>query len=317
MYEKENNMITAVSLNPSIDRTLRIDSLNAGGLNRVTEHSDAAAGKGVNVALAASVLGEAAECIGFMYEEGSTKFKRRLSDAGVSYDFVMCEGAVRVNTKVLDASKGEITEFNMSGSAVSAEQLEQMTGMVREHAQSTDFLVLSGSMPAGCPVDYYRTLAKECVNTNTKVILDADGDRFRAGLEAGPFLIKPNRYELELLTGHILSSTTEVLDAALACVYRGVKVVVVSLGAEGAIITDGKEGWYAKAKRVEIRSTVAAGDTMIAGLAAGFAQAYDLQNALRLGVAAATVRCMTDPEKMIDAELIKEIYPQIIMEKLM
>ena len=95
-------MITSVSLNPSIDRTLRVSRLVPGGLNRVQSQTDVAAGKGVNVALAASVLGAESECIGFMYAEGGRLFEERLAGGGVAADFVWCEGAVRVNMKVLD-----------------------------------------------------------------------------------------------------------------------------------------------------------------------------------------------------------------------
>lgn len=310
-------MITAVSLNPSIDRTLQVEKLKTGGLNRVKHQIDAAAGKGVNVALAAAALGEKAECIGFMYKEGAALFEKRLSDASVGMDFLMSEGAVRVNTKVLDLSQGEITELNTGGIPVSGEQIDRMTGLVAKHAAKTDFIVLSGSVPPGCPNDYYRELTESAGKAGAKVILDADGERLRTGLEAKPFMIKPNRYELEMLTGHILSSVHEVADAALACINKGVSVVVVSLGADGAIITDGNETWRARARKVEIRSTVAAGDTMIAGLAAVFSKEYDLQNALRLGVASATVRCMTNPDEMISGDMCREFAREIALEKLM
>ena len=309
-------MITSISLNPSIDRTLEVNSFTAGGLNRVQAQTDVAAGKGTNVALAAAALGEKSECIGFMYREGGRLFEERLAEGGAQSDFLWCDGAVRVNVKVFDREKGEITEINSSGTPVTEKQLEEMTELVLRHARNTDFLILTGSLPPACPVDYYRTLAEAAATENCRVLLDADGERLRTGLLAKPFLIKPNRYELELLTGKKLESIETILSAARELVDGGVGVVAVSMGGEGALITDGKEAWHTPGLKVDVKSTVAAGDSMIAGLAAGFNRGYGLKEAFRLGVAAATARCATPPERIIDVETCLRLAAQLEMEKL-
>ncbi|MBQ8507722.1 MAG: 1-phosphofructokinase family hexose kinase [Clostridia bacterium] len=309
-------MITSISLNPSIDRTLEVDSFTTGGLNRVKKQTDVAAGKGTNVALAAAALGERSECIGFMYQEGGRLFEERLANGGVGCDFLWCDGAVRVNVKVFDRARGEITELNQSGTPVTEQQLQQMTDLVLRHARETDFLVLTGSLPPACPADYYRTLAEAAAGENCRVLLDADGDRLRAGIGAKPFLIKPNRYELELLTGRTLDTTAKLLDAAEECIEAGVGVVAVSMGGEGALITDGREAWRTPGLKIDVKSTVAAGDSMIAGLAAGFGRGYDLQHAFRLGVAAATARCATAPERIIDADTCLRYAGQLEMERI-
>lgn len=309
-------MITSVSLNPSIDHTITVPRLVPGGLNRVKGQTDVAAGKGVNVALAAAALGEDAACIGLMYQEGARLFEERLSNAGVAGDFVYCEGAVRVNVKVLDEEKGEITELNASGASVSDGQLRDMAALAARHARHSDFLVLSGSMPPGCPADFYRALASVAAQEGCRVVLDADGERLQHGLEARPFLIKPNRYELELLAGRRLDTTDQIMDAALGCVRAGVDVAAVSLGGDGALITDGVSAYRTPGLRVEIRSTVAAGDSMIAGLAAGFCRGYGLEDAFRLGVAAATARCATPPEELISPALCRRYAEELKMERM-
>ena len=309
-------MITSISLNPSIDRMLEVNAFCAGGLNRVQAQTDVAAGKGTNVALAAAALGEKSECIGFMYREGGRLFEQRLSEGGVDCDFLWCEGAVRVNVKVFDREKGEITELNSSGTPVTQAQLSEMTELVLRHARNTDFLILTESLPPACPVDYYRTLAEAAATENCRVLLDADGDRLRTGLKAKPFLIKPNRYELELLTGRTLDSIDKLMSAAQELIDGGVGVVAVSMGGEGALITDGREAWRTPGLKVDVKSTVAAGDSMIAGLASGFNRGYDLREAFRLGVAAATARCATAPERIIDVETCLRFAAQLKMEKL-
>lgn len=309
-------MITSVSLNPSIDRTLRVARLVPGGLNRVQSQTDVAAGKGVNVALAASVLGAESECIGFMYPEGGRLFENRLAGGGVAGDFVWCEGAVRVNMKVLDCEKGEITELNQSGMPVTEKQLEEMTQMTLAHARRTGFLILAGSMPPCCPVDYYRTLAEAASKEGCRVIIDADGERLSQGIQAKPFLIKPNRYELELLCGRKLETRQELLEAARECIAAGVELVVISLGGEGALVTDGRKALYTPGVKLEVQSTVAAGDSMIAGLAVGFERGYDLEAAFRLGVAAASARCMTPPDEMISRELCEKLARELYVDKI-
>ena len=309
-------MISCVSLNPSIDRTLALERFEQGGLNRVAAQTDVAAGKGVNVALAAAALGVEAECIGFMYREGGALFERRLQSGNVRSDFLWCEGAVRVNVKVFDRSKGEITELNSSGTPVSDVQLEEMRALSLRHARSAACLVLSGSLPPACPADFYRTLARDAAQAGCRVILDADGERLREGLKARPFLIKPNRYELELLTGRTLDTLDALLDAARGCIADGVEVVAVSMGGEGALILRGDEILRTPGLKVEVESTVAAGDSMIAGLAAGFGRGYGLEDAFRLGVAAATARCMTPPEQIIARTDVEALAEKLRVEKL-
>ena len=309
-------MITCVSLNPSIDRTLEIDALNPGGLNRVRSQTDAAAGKGVNVALALSALGAEAECVGFLQENGGDLFRQRLQNGGASWDFCEIPGAVRVNLKIFDRAKGEITELNSAGAPVTTAQLTDVRQLIAAHARRAKMLILSGSLPPLCPADFYRTLALDAAEAGCRVILDADGERLRLGLEAKPFLIKPNRSELEMLTGKKLNSLNDVLDAARFCIAEGARTVAVSLGAEGSVLTDGNEVWRAKGLRLEVRSTVAAGDSMIAGFAAAFSRGMNLADALRLGAAAASVRCATPPEEMISGAHCAEIVQKIEIERI-
>ena len=309
-------MITAISLNPSIDRTVNVDSFTQGGLNRVVSTHSVAAGKGINVALAAAALGVDAECIGFMYREGAKLFEKRLMVNSTAYNFVWCEGSVRTNIKVFDRAKSEITEINESGVPVSDADLKRMTDLVALHAENTDYLVLSGSMPPGCPPDYYRTLIRSVEGLGCRCILDADGERLRYGLEAQPYMIKPNRYELEMITGQELKSLRDIKLAAQKYIDMGVSVVAVSLGSEGAMITNGSEAFFAPKMNIEVKSTVGAGDSMVAGLACGFIGENDLEDCFRMGVASATARCMTEGYKVIDKAVYKALLEMVQIEKI-
>ena len=309
-------MITSISLNPSIDRTLTVENFTAGGLNRVISSTDVAAGKGINVALTFSALGLDAECIGFMYRDSGPLFERRLMVNSTAYDFIWCEGSARTNIKVFDRVAGVVTELNESGRTVESENLEKMVELVTRHAEDSDFLVLSGSLPPGCPDDYYRTLINAVDGLGCRCVLDADGDRLKYGLEARPFMIKPNRYELEMMTGRKLDTVAEIREAAATYIDMGVKVVAVSLGADGAIILRGDEALYAPKLNIEVKSTVGAGDSMVAGLVAGFMGENELEECFRMGIASATARCMTEGFKVVDKTVYRALMDMVKIERI-
>ncbi len=309
-------MITAVSLNPSVDLTLSIDGFTYGGLNRVlTEQSDAG-GKGMNVALAARRLGISSACVGFMQEESAAMFSGKLAENGAEGDFVLCPGRARTNVKLRDEKTGLITEVNQSGRAVTGEGLERMNALVAARAKPGDFMVLAGSLPPGCPIDYYRTLIEIATGKGCRCVLDADGARFSEGLRAKPFLVKPNRYELELMTGETLASMGDIRRAALCIIQMGVKVVAVSLGAEGAFITDGAESFAAPALDVNVRSTVGAGDSMVAALTAGFHEGKPLSEVFRMGVACSAAACMTEGTRTFEARDYERLLPLVEVERI-
>lgn len=304
-------MITSVCLNPCIDRFVRIAEFYYGGMNRVKSIRNDAGGKGVNVAVSAARLGLETECLTFLHKSGGNEIENRLLANGVACDGVRLEGNLRTNIKLLDESKNVITEINESGAPVGEAALQTMTDLIANHAQDSDFLILSGSLPPGCPIDYYRTLIEAVEGTNCRCILDAEGERLSAGLQAKPYLIKPNQYELELLTGKKLSSMEEIREAALQLVDQGVSIVAVSMGAGGALVTDGSQTLYAPSVPVEVKSTVGAGDAMIAGFAAGCLAELPLEETFVKAVACATASVMTEGTQLIDKAVYKTLLDKI------
>ena len=307
-------MITALSLNPSIDMTLSMDKFTYGGLNRINTARRDAGGKGLNVAIALHAMGADAECIGFMHEENARLFEDKLTKYGAGYDFVYCPGSTRTNIKLRDDDTMTITELNQSGRPVTPEELNVMMDMIRAHAAKASHMVLTGSVPPGCNAGIYREIMEDIRSTGCKCVLDADGAKLADGLKAKPFLIKPNRYELELLTGKSLDSREELLDAARELVEGGVSVVAVSLGGEGALITDGDTALAAKPLKIAVNSTVGAGDSMVAGLTAGFAMGESLEAAFRRGVACASAACLTEGTQLFPMEDFNTLYFMVEIE---
>ena len=307
-------MITALALNPSIDMTLSINGFTYGGLNRVGKARRDAGGKGMNVALALRALDCEAECVGFMHTENAELFENKLREHGAGYDFVYCEGSTRTNIKLRDDATSIITELNQSGRAVTEAELAEMIAMIKKHAARASHIVLSGSVPPGCSAGCYREIMEEIKGTGCKCVLDADGEKLREGLKAKPFLIKPNRYELELLTGRSLTGRADLLAAAREIISGGVSVVAVSLGGEGALITDGDTALFAPPMKISINSTVGAGDSMVAGLTAAFSREKSMEAAFRTGVACASAACGTEGTQLFSKSDFDTLYSRVEIE---
>lgn len=306
-------MITAVGLNLSIDRTLEVDRLVPYGTNRALSARSDAGGKAVNVALMAARLGAEAAITGFMRAENAGFFEERLRAGGVGCDFVELPGQVRVNVKVLDREAGAVTEFNEAGAPVSEEELARLVEKVRRHAARGGWLVLTGSLPPGCPKDFYARLIAAA--PGCRVALDADGEALARAVPLGPYLVKPNRRELEGLVGRKLGGMDGVRRGAMELIDRGVRLAVVSLGGQGALLVSREACFFAAAADVAVRSTVGAGDAMVAGLVAGLDAGESVEAALRMGAAAAGAAVATEGTQAASRAAWRHIHETISIQR--
>lgn len=308
-------MITAVSLNPSIDKALTIERFRYGSMNRVMSTRRDAGGKAINVSVVAATLGAETRCAGFLCRENGRIIENRLMAHGVQSEFVWLEGSVRTNLKVLDEEQGVVTEFNEPGVRVNAQDLAEMTELVCRLAEDSDFLVLTGSLPPGCPVDYYAQLIRAVEGIDVKCALDAEGEVLRRGIEARPCLIKPNRMELEMAVGRPLADRAGVIGAAKELARRGIDLVAVSLGAEGAILTDGERTLSSPGLHVPVRSTVGAGDSMVAGMIYGLMAEKPLEEVLRQGMACAAASVMAEGTRLTERSTYKSLLDDVMIEE--
>lgn len=311
-------MITTFCANPCIDRTVEIDRFNYGGMNRIQYAREDGSGKGINVALACATLGLKAQVTGVMPRVRSDVVEDRLRAMGCTYRFVPNDGAVRINTKVFDASQAVVTELNERGVPSDEAETAQAVALAAQCAQGSDYLVLTGSVPAGMPDDVYAQIIAQVrlAAPGCRIVLDAEGDLLARGLEAGPDVIKPNRYELELLTGQTLDDTAKVHRAVQDIIARySIGLALVSLGAAGAYISDGQTALFAPGLHVEVGSTVGAGDCMVAGLLKGLSQNLPLNECFRLCVASATSAVMTAGTNLIDLQAYHDFIPQVVIQE--
>lgn len=306
-------MITSICLNPSFDKTVEVDALLPGEVNRIRASRTDMGGKGINVAVVAKRLGLGERCIGVMGEDGAQRLKQLMDREGLENDFLVVPGSVRINTKIFSRDGSGVTELNEPGTAMSEEQIKAFFDLAREKAASSRYMVLTGSLPPGCPVGTYRDLMQAVDGTNW--ILDAVGAELHLGAEANPFLIKPNLSELEATLGLELRTLRSIRDAALIFLRKGVQHVVVSMGSMGAVYVSKDKTLFAPALRVEAKSTVGAGDAMVGGLLKGLEVEGEMSRAFRYGVAAGAASVMTEGTQLIVPEDFEHLLGQVKVQE--
>ena len=306
-------MITGVCLNPSFDKTVEVDALALGEVNRIRSVRVDMGGKGVNVAVVARRLGLDALCIGCMGEQGAQHFTRLMDEEGLPHRFLTVPGAVRTNLKVVSRDGKGVTELNEPGAPLAGKAMEDFFALAKEEAARSEYVVLTGSLPPGCPDNTYGELIRAM--GGTRCILDAGGPVLRLGAEAGPFLLKPNLAELEQALGAQLRTLRAIRDAALIFLRKGASHVVVSMGAMGAMYVSEARTLYAPALRVEARSTVGAGDAMVGGMLLGLQKSGDMAQAFRYGIAAGAASVMTEGTQLIHPEDFERLVSQVKVQE--
>lgn len=297
--------ILTITLNPCVDRTIYFEHFQVGGTNVVKKVIEEAAGKGINVAIGLQHLQVPVKAMGFAYKEDKDKLYEKLAAEHIPYSFVEVDGRLRVNQKLFDESKSEMTECNEKGMPVSKEDVDKLLQILKEELRTASILVLSGSVPPGVDKDIYAVMTYMANEARVKVILDTSGELLLEGVKAKPYLIKPNREEFvktfmqeqlvnkrecaftlpeegeesEGASEKIELLNTQIRSVAEKLIENGVTYICLSLGADGAILisksaynkmSDGNDNSLVIEKRpaisVPIRSLQGAGDAMVAGL---------------------------------------------------
>ncbi len=290
-------MITTICLNPALDRTVTVDALVPGQVNRIRTARTDVGGKGVNVAVVCRRLGLDAQVIGCAGVDGYSKIHSAMAKENVGCCFHTVEGAVRINTKVVALDGSGVTELNEPGAKLSAEDLDVFFDLAIDKKKQSDYVVVTGSLPPGCAADTYRELVRALAPV--PCILDVSGEALSLGVEARPFLIKPNHHELAATLGRELHTLKDIRDGAKSFVEKGVRHVVVSMGKDGALYV-GEDGcFYAPEIPVKVHSTVGAGDALVGGILYGLVTYGNMKDGFRCGAAAGTASVMTEGTQLI------------------
>lgn len=309
-------MIITVTMNPAIDKTVEIDELVPGGLNRIRKVEYDAGGKGINVSKTIRELGGTSIATGFLGGNAGKTIQNVLDEKAIKNDFIQVEGETRTNTKVFEKN-GAVTELNEPGPIITKEQTETLLKKLEGYANEHTLFVLAGSIPAGVDRNIYRDIIRLVHAKGAKVLLDADGELFRNSLEAVPDIIKPNRVELEEYAGFdYRASSEELLKMARGLREKGIGTVAVSMGKSGAMLVGEEYEVRCPALSVKAHSTVGAGDAMVAALAYSWDECLGMEEMTRLCMAASAGAVTTIGTKPPTRDLVDALAEQVIIERI-
>lgn len=277
--------IATVTLNPAIDQTVRVEHFQPNTVNRGQEMRLDAGGKGVNVASFLADYGCAVAVTGFLGQENSEIFERLFAQKGIDDHFIRIPGQARIGIKIVDEARQQTTDINLPGPMPPAEALPRLLTTMNQLAASCDWFVLAGAVPPGISTTIYAMLIDLIKAQGKRVVLDTSGEALLAGVQAGPTIVKPNVDELQQLVGHPLEDQTAIEQAAIGLLDAGIQLMVISMGERGALFVNHATTLLAVPPRVTVKSTVGAGDALVAGLIAGQAQNLDLADTACLATA--------------------------------
>lgn len=303
-------------MNPAIDKTVEIDRLQAGGLNRIRKVEYDAGGKGINVSKTIRELGGESIATGFLGGNAGKTIENVLNEKNISNDFIWVDGETRTNTKVFEEN-GAVTELNEPGPAIGEKQLEKLMEKLKGYANEDTLFILAGSIPGGVDKNIYGDIIRMVHEKGAKVLLDADGELFRNGLTETPDIIKPNRVELEEYAGFdYRASWEELLKIAQSLMEQGIGTVAVSMGKSGAMMVRGDYQVKCPALSVKAHSTVGAGDAMVAALAYSWDHKLGDEDTVRLCMAASAGAVTTVGTKPPSRELVDSLKEQVYIEQI-
>ncbi len=287
-------MVYTVTFNPALDYIVRVRDFRTGETNRTESDELQWGGKGINVSTVLRNLGVENAALGFLAGFTGRALDQGLRDAGIRTDFIWLEeGLTRVNVKI---KADQETEINGAGPAIPAASLEELFAKL-DRLQSGDVLVLAGSIPTSLPDDIYQRILARLANREILTAVDATGRLLRAVLPYHPFLIKPNRAELEELFGGALNGDVEVEieDCARRLQKEGARNVLVSMAGDGSLLLDETGSVHRLGVPAgTVCNSVGAGDSMVAGFLAGWLEHGDYTLAHRLGTAAGAATAFSE-----------------------
>lgn len=260
-------MIYTLTMNPALDKTVTVNYFKVDSVNRVSSIRIDPGGKGINVSnMVKQLEGESQAVVATAGSTGQ-QLLSLITHKGIPYKSFDVGGQTRINTKIVDPVDGTFTDLNEPGPMVDAEYLVEIKEYLKSVMKKGDILVLAGSLPKGVTAVFYQDLVRLGNEIGAKVIVDADGENLKRSLLAKPFMIKPNEHELEMYFDVTLDTDDKLLNAARQLIKNSVSCVVISLGEKGSLVVTEDGSRRLPSIKLDVKSTVGAGDSMVAGIA--------------------------------------------------
>lgn len=276
--------ILCITLNPAIDITLELEKLHIGEVNRQQQAQSHAAGKGLNVAQVLKDLGHEVYVSGFLGQDNRQIFEQHFAREQFHDYFVYVEGETRQNIKIAEQS-GRMTDINGKGFSVSSTHKQQLLQQLTTLASQVDCIVVAGSLPQQFDLSDFSQLIEQLKQSQSKIALDTSGQALKVAMQHQPWLIKPNTDELRETFAVMVDSIQQ--QAMLLNPYQ-IEHAVISMGEQGVNWLANGKMYHADTAKVHVKSTVGAGDTLLAGMVHGLLLQQDDAQILRMATALAT-----------------------------
>jgi 6-phosphofructokinase 2 len=303
-------MIYTVTLSPSLDRTIDVEEFVYDDVNIIVEQKRRAGGRGIDVSRVIRQLGGQSVAFGFMGGFNGLEIEGWLTNEGIVCDFTRVNGETRENIVVHQRKKKTQTLLSAAAAAITPFDLTTLHGKVRQIPKDS-FLVISGKMPPGCSESFYAQIVTSVKDKNIKVLLDTDGEELRKGVQAGPYLCKPNIHEFSRLVEKNMKDPEEVLESLEP--YLGLsEYMVVSMGARGAVGASRAERYHVVPPKVTVKSSIGAGDALMAGIVHALSEGSGFRDALIFGVACGTASTLTADPALCCREDVEEIRKNVL-----
>ena len=330
-------MIYTITFNPALDLVMEVNDFNIGLVNRSEAEYTLCGGKGINVSHVLSNLGVKNEALGFIAGFTGYEIEDRVKKMGIESDFIKLDaGESRINIKIKSSLE---TEINGTGPVIKEDDIKQLYNQLDEKLQDGDVLVLAGSIPSSLKSDVYENIMKRFCgdgynnndqygnvdnnynaidnqssdnikkNRNIKVIVDASKDLLTSTLKYKPFLVKPNHHELGEICGERFETVTDIMHHGRKIKALGAKNVLVSMADKGAVLITDEDTYYMKAPKGQIKNSVGAGDSMVAGFIAKYIETNSYEDALRYAIATGSASAFSD--NLATKEEVEKLLPMV------
>lgn len=310
-------MITVLCANAGLDKTYEVEGFQLGAFHHPRRFRTAPGGKGINVARVLRALEQEVVVTGFAGGTIAQFISGSLRREGITPDFVRIAEESRLCINIVDTARKTQTRLDEVGPLVTPSETAQLRRKWDQLMQRSEMAIISGSAPRGVPFDLYGELVLAARKRKVTVILDAHDELLRDGVQAAPTVVKPNLAELSVLFNKELSVPEGVVEAAHELLGLGIRMVICSLGGDGAIIVTPTHGeWRAKAPRVQVVSAVGSGDAMVAGFAAATTRRLPLVDRIRWAVAAGSAGAATFGAGFASRAEVEALVPQVVVTRL-
>jgi len=310
---KGGKMIYTITLNPALDRQMWIEDIKYDESNRITREATYAGGKGIDVSRVLANFGADNVALGFVGGFPGEELEGRLLNDGVRCNFTYISTNTRTNIILNDEKTQSQTLFTAMGPEIQPHDLMRLIKQIQS-LSNPEYVIISGSLPIGVQPAFYNKLIDISKEIGATVVFDTDGKAMRVGLSSKPHIIKPNIHELERLVDKKLKDIKDIAEEARTICKKGINTVLVSMGAKGMLCVNSKEEYWASPPPIDVKNTIGAGDSSVAGFVLALKEGRSLKDALAFAVAAGTATTTRPGTAVCLPEDVEGIFPKVIFK---